>query len=86
MRTRPGFARLLPLAVLTGLAAGTIALLSSARPTQAPAHPLRHLNLARVSRHDGGCSAVRQAIWLAVGLVVMMYGASGWFRLLRRRR
>ena len=36
-RSRPGFARLLPLAVLTGAAAGAIALLASARPVQAPA-------------------------------------------------
>jgi uncharacterized protein YjbI with pentapeptide repeats len=36
MRTRPGIARLLPLAALTGLAAGTIALLASARAVQAP--------------------------------------------------
>src|SRR5438067_5706298 len=39
-RTQPGFARLLPLLVLTGLAAGTITLLASARPVQAPARPL----------------------------------------------
>ena len=32
MRSRSGFARLTPLVVLTGLAAGTIALLASARP------------------------------------------------------
>jgi hypothetical protein len=32
MRQRSAFARLLPLLVLTGLAAGTIALLASARP------------------------------------------------------
>jgi len=34
MRVRPGFARLLPLIVLTGLAAGTIALLASPRAVQ----------------------------------------------------
>src|SRR5438105_2993382 len=37
MRIRPGLARLVPLAVLTGLAAGTIALLARARPARAPA-------------------------------------------------
>ena len=36
MPSRPGFARLLPLLALTGLAAGTLALLASARPRQAP--------------------------------------------------
>ena len=36
MEPRPGFARLLPLMALTGLAAGTIVLLVSARPVQAP--------------------------------------------------
>jgi hypothetical protein len=35
MRTRPGFARLLPLPILAGLAAGTVALLVYARPVQA---------------------------------------------------
>jgi Pentapeptide repeats (8 copies) len=40
MRTRPGFARLLPLMALAGLAAGTLALLSSARPVQVPAPEL----------------------------------------------
>jgi len=36
MKSRPGFARLLPLMALSGLVAGTIALLASARPVQAP--------------------------------------------------
>src|SRR5947209_20430506 len=36
MRTRSGFARLLPLMAFAGLAAGTIVLLASARPVQAP--------------------------------------------------
>src|SRR5690349_15630399 len=36
MQRRPGFARLLPFLALTGLAAGTLALLASARPVQAP--------------------------------------------------
>jgi hypothetical protein len=36
MRTRHGFARLLPLIVLTGLAAGTLALLACERRVQAP--------------------------------------------------
>jgi hypothetical protein len=36
MRTRAGFARQLRLIALTALAAGTIALLASARPVQAP--------------------------------------------------
>jgi len=36
MPTRPGFARLLPLMAFTGLAAGTVALLASAQPVQAP--------------------------------------------------
>jgi hypothetical protein len=43
MRSRTGFARLLPLLVLTGLVAGTAALLASARPVQAP-EPLRLIN------------------------------------------
>jgi len=36
MHSRPGFARLLPLMALTGLAAGTRTLLASARPVQSP--------------------------------------------------
>jgi hypothetical protein len=36
MQTRAGFARLMPLVALTGLAAGTIALLASARPVREP--------------------------------------------------
>jgi hypothetical protein len=36
MQPRPGFARLLPFTVLAGLVAGTLALLASARPVQAP--------------------------------------------------
>jgi hypothetical protein len=36
MRTRSGFAGLLALSILIGLAAGTITLLSSAWPEQAP--------------------------------------------------
>jgi hypothetical protein len=41
MRTRSGFARLLPLMAFAGVAAGTIALLTSARPTKrrSPAGP-----------------------------------------------
>jgi hypothetical protein len=56
MRTCPGFARLLPLTALTGLAAGTIALLSSTRTVQAPA--LQYLPPLIFSRLDGGCSEV----------------------------
>jgi uncharacterized protein YjbI with pentapeptide repeats len=41
MRPRPGFARLLPLMALTGLAAGTLALMASARPVQAPGPMVR---------------------------------------------
>ena len=59
MRTRPGFARLLPLMALTGLAAGTIALLASARPVQAPPRHdrARHAVACRPAS-DGGCSDV----------------------------
>jgi hypothetical protein len=39
MQRRLGFARLLPLMVLSGLAAGTFALLASALPVQAPRQP-----------------------------------------------
>jgi hypothetical protein len=59
MQTRPGFARLLPLMALTGLAAGTVALLASARPMQAP--PRRHSPIVHAvfaSHYDGGCSDV----------------------------
>jgi hypothetical protein len=47
-RTRPGFALLLPLMALTGLAAGTIALLASARPVQAPGHATRQADSSPV--------------------------------------
>jgi hypothetical protein len=59
MQGRPGFARLLPLTVLTGPAAGTVALLASARPVQAPAPrpPALTVCLATVL-NDGGCSDV----------------------------
>jgi hypothetical protein len=40
MQPRPGFARLLPLMALINPAAGTVALLASARPVQAPAPAL----------------------------------------------
>src|SRR5947208_3246063 len=49
MRTRPGFARLLPLIALTGLAAGTIALLANARHVRVEAREARvRLNLAQI--------------------------------------
>src|SRR5436309_2109146 len=46
MRTRLGFARLLPLMALTGLAAGTLALLASAQAVQAPAPSPPRLTVA----------------------------------------
>jgi hypothetical protein len=67
MRTRPGFARLLPLMALTGLAAGTVALLASAQPVQTPAPswgPEANPGMfvpphdALAARDDGGCSNV----------------------------
>ena len=58
MRSRPGFARLLPLIALTGLAAGTIALLASARPVQAPQRRITHLTHILPASDDGGCSGV----------------------------
>lgn len=53
MRIRSGFARLMPLLALTGLAAGTIALLASAQPVQAPARAARPTRI--IGRYGGGC-------------------------------
>jgi hypothetical protein len=55
MQRRPGFARLLPLMALTGLAAGTLALLACARPVQAPA-PVA-TNRAPAYIQSGGAAA-----------------------------
>src|SRR5205823_698063 len=68
MQPRPGFARLLPLRSLTGLAAGTLALLPSARPVQAPAPAHRCIATATPLRYDGGCSYVPAPV-LARGIV-----------------
>lgn len=57
MRARPGFARLLPLLALTGLAAGTITLLASARPVHAP-NPPTVIRLNPWGIAGGGCCAV----------------------------
>jgi hypothetical protein len=78
MRTRTGFARMLPLMALTGLAAGTIVLLASARPVQAP---VRAPELAArvlcgggdkwcAGRDDSCCGGddFRNAAWAAVDL------------------
>jgi hypothetical protein len=59
MRPRPGFARLLPLMALTGVAAGTLALLASARPAQAPERePAVGIYSPLLSIDDRGCSDV----------------------------
>src|SRR5436309_335421 len=61
MQSRLGFARLLPLAVRTGLAAGTLVLLPCVRPVQAPEPVHRcasYLDQIRQIREDGGCSDV----------------------------
>jgi len=61
MPARPGFARLLPLMMLTGLAASTVALLASARPVQAPQRQCRVTRCPTAARSisdDGGCSEV----------------------------
>ena len=57
MRLRSGFARLLPLMVLAGLAAGTIALLASALPVQAPP-PALHITVNPRGVASGGCGDV----------------------------
>jgi hypothetical protein len=60
MKSRPGFARLLPLIALTGPAAGTLALLACERPEPwppAPRPPSLTQCLATVPV-DGGCSEV----------------------------
>src|SRR5437868_4974420 len=54
MRLRSGFARLLRLIALTGLAAGTIALLASARPVQAPAPARQDFGKIVTVLNDGG--------------------------------
>ena len=61
MQVRSGFARLLPLMALTGLAAGSFALLASARPVQAPQRQCRVTRCPTAARSisdDGGCSEV----------------------------
>src|SRR5436309_513797 len=58
MRTRPGFARLLPLMALTGSAAGTVALLASARPVQAPTGPYRGSRAGGVREAEMGYDIV----------------------------
>jgi len=58
MRTPPGFARLLPLLALTGLAAGTITLLASARPVLAPQRRVLRLTHIRPVPCVGGCPGV----------------------------
>lgn len=55
MQPLPGFARLLPLLALTGLAAGTVALLTCERPQPRPPQPI---TVTVPVPYDGGCSAV----------------------------
>src|SRR5262245_38902748 len=61
MQPRPGFARLLPLLVLTGLAAGSITLLASPTPRRAPAytcilHASASLTPAVARKFEAACS------------------------------
>jgi hypothetical protein len=56
MQRRRGFARLLPLTVLTGLAAGTVALLACERPEPRPPRPASLTYCFGAVPDDGGCS------------------------------
>src|SRR5947207_6108834 len=60
MRIRPGFARLLPLMVLTAVSAGACALLADVRPADAPAGKalMRWTLLRSLTFEDGILSAV----------------------------
>jgi hypothetical protein len=61
MHARSGFARLLPLLAFTGLTAGTLALLASAGPVQAPMTVVMGRPFAVEPSNvgqDGGCSDV----------------------------
>src|SRR5437868_1532036 len=60
MQPRLGFARLMPLMALTGLAGGTMALLASARPVQSPEPAPPPLLVEKIAfpSDDGGCSGV----------------------------
>jgi hypothetical protein len=71
MQPRSGFARLRPLIMLAGLAAGTVALLACERPVQAPRRQgqvIRCIPVARSVPSDGGRSDV-PTLFPAHGLV-----------------